>query len=404
MSAPLRTLIDRSYLADVLLRLARAPTDVPVGQTELAPDDPKITAYVREVLGPAMAASGAPLGALDDWNLGVARVGPSGPAALLLMLYTTSQHGNFTDPSLEGRLTDGAAVGVAGPCVFGKGTAQGKGAAAAVLAALRSLRDRGIRLRRPLLVAVNTEGRSSHACSQRLVERHGVAAGQGIVCIGTGNEIVLGNRGRVDIKVVIEGRSAHSSHPHLGINAIEGAGDVLARLRRLTLSKRHPYLGVEQLTVYKLVCTPIAPHTLPDRCELTIDRRLLPGSSIEEAVERVREVLEGAGPGHVTVEQGASMLPADVPPSAPVVRALDEAIQAVTGEAARHVYAGYSFDAGYPCARGIPTVMFGPSASGRTRGLGSDVTATEFVPVAAVEEAAEIYLHAITTLCGTEEG
>lgn len=397
-------MIDRAYLTDVLLRFARTPTDVPVGQTELAPDDPKIMTYVREVLSPAMAEVGAPLGGLDDWNLGVARVGPPGPAALLLMLYTTSQHGNFTDPALEGTLADGGIVGVEGPCVFGKGTAQGKGAAAAVLTALKSLRDRRMTLRRPLLVAVNTEGRSSHSCSMRLLDAHGVRAEQGIICIGTGNEIVLGNRGRVDIKVIVEGRSAHSSHPHLGINAIDGAGEVLARLRTLTFAKRHPYLGVEQLTVYKLVCTPVAPHTLPDRCELTIDRRLLPGTSIKEAVDEVRRALEGAGPGRITVEAGAWMLPADVPPSAPVVRALDEAIRAVTGEAARQVYAAYSFDAGYPCAKGIPTVMFGPSAGGRARGLGSDVTATEYVPVAAVEEAAEIYLRTITTLCGAEEG
>ena len=62
-------------------------------------------------------------------------------------------------------------------------------------------------------------------------------ADQGIVCIGTGNEIVLGNRGRVNIRVTVGGRSAHSSHPELGINAIEGANDVLNRLARLTFPR-----------------------------------------------------------------------------------------------------------------------------------------------------------------------
>ncbi|MGQ0572056.1 MAG: M20 family metallopeptidase [Armatimonadota bacterium] len=404
MSASTSTRIDRTYLAETLVRLAQSPTDVPVGQTELAPDDPKITAYVRDVLGPALAEAGVPLVVLDDWNNGVGYLGPrDAPSALLLMLYTTSQHGNFTDEWLEGQLADGSAFGAPGPCVFGKGTNQGKGPAAAVLAALKALRDGRARLSRRLVVAVNTEGRSSHSCSMRLIDQHNVGAHHGIVCIGTGNEIVLGNRGRIDIRVTVIGRSAHSSHAHLGINAIQGAGDVLHRLRALTFPRRHPYLGQEQLTVYKLVCTPIAPHTLPDRCELTLDRRLLPGTTMEEAVEQVRGALDGSGPWQVIVEPGAWMLPADVPSTAPVVEALADATREVTGRPAALQYAGYTFDAGYACARGIPTVMFGPSALGRTRGLANDVTATEFIPLSLVEEGAEIYLRAICQLCEVEE-
>jgi acetylornithine deacetylase/succinyl-diaminopimelate desuccinylase-like protein len=393
--------IDRDYLTGALVRLAQSPTDVPVGQTELAPDDPKITAYVRGVLAPALAEVGLPLAMIDDWNNGVGYLGPAsaGQPALLLMLYTTSQHGTFTDETLEGRLADGSAFGVRDLCVFGRGTNQGKGPAAAVLAALKALRDAGVRLRRRLVVAVNAEGRSSHGCSARLIDEHGVRADQGIVCIGTGNEIVLGNRGRVDIRVTVRGRSAHSSHPHLAVNPILGVGDVLNRLARLAFPKRHPTLGPEQLTVYKLVCAPIAPHTIPDRCELTLDRRLLPGSTIEEAVAEIRTALDGSGPWTVEVEPGASMLPAEVPADAPVVRALDRATREVTGRPAVTAYAGYTFDAGYACARGIPTVMFGPALPGRTRGLASDVTTTEFVPLSVVREGAEIYLRTIMTLC-----
>lgn len=399
------TAIDRDFLTGALVRLAQHPTDVPLGQTELAPDDPKIASYVRDVLGPMLSDVGAQFRIVDDWNNGVGYLGPRGPGrpALLLMLYTTSQHGNFTDETLEGQLASGSAFGVDELCVFGKGTNQGKGPAAAVLAALKALRDAGARLTRRLVVAVNTEGRSSHSCSARLIDEHGVQADQGIICIGTGNEIVLGNRGRVDVRVRVRGRSAHSSHPHLGINAIEGANDVLNRLARLTFPRRHPTLGAEQLTVYKLVCTPIAPHTIPDSCELTLDRRLLPGSTIDEAVAEIRAALVGSGPWVVEVEPGASMLPAEVSPTALVVRALDQATREVTGQPAVTGYAGYTFDAGYACAKGIPTVMFGPARRGRARGLSSDVTATEFVPLSIVSEAAEIYMRTIMTLCGVAE-
>ena len=47
--------------------------------------------------------------------------------------------------------------------------------------------------------------------------------------------------------------------------------------------------------------------------------------------------------------------------------------------------------------------MFGPATRGRTRGLATDVTATEFVPLSVVQEGAEIYLRTIRTLCGVTE-
>ena len=397
--------IDRGYLTDVLVRLARTPTDVPLGQTELSPDHPKLTHYVRAVLLPEFERLGYRPRVVDDWNLAVIDIGPTGVTpALLLMVYTTAQHGNYTDVSMEGQLLDGERFGLRGEVVVGKGTSQCKGATAAVLAALKAPRATGRVLRRGLVVAVNTEGRSSHSCSARIIDDHGVRAAQGIVCIGTGNEIVLGNRGRVDIRVTVKGKSAHSSQPHLGLNAIDGANEVMNRLKTLRFPRTHPYLGAEQMTIYQLICSPIAPHTMPDHCQLTVDRRLLPGTEVAEAVEGVRQVLAGIAAYEVTVEPGAWMLPADVPADVPVVRALDRGHQRATGRSPEKLHVKYTFDAGYANYRGIPTVMFGPSAPGRTRGLGADVTATEFVPLQAVEEAAATYALAIEELCGEGSG
>jgi acetylornithine deacetylase/succinyl-diaminopimelate desuccinylase-like protein len=392
--------IDRRHLIDTLAALARVPSDVPLGETELPPNHAKITTYVREHLVPRLTAVGWNQELVDDWNNAVGRIGPPGPAPLLLMIYTTTQHGNFTDPTLEGQVMDGSGYGVNGLCVFGRGTSQCKGPTAAVLAAVKALRDSGFRPRRPLLIVVNAEGRSSHDCSRRLFDEHRVRADGAVVCIGTGNTIVLGNRGRVDLQVIVRGRSAHSSHPELGLNAIDGAGMVLSRLRELRFPKRHPQLGEEQLTVYKLLCSPVAPHTLPDTCVLTVDRRLLPGTDVEDAVAEVRSATAGLDPFHIEVRAGASMLPALVPVETPVVAALRWGHREVLGTDAETVHVRYTFDSGYACSQGVPTVMFGPSVAGRTRGLGPDVTATEFVPVSVVETAARIYASAIAQLCG----
>src|SRR5215207_7248467 len=51
--------LDRRYLVDVLSRLARVPTDVPLGyETLIEPDHPKLVHYVQAVVRPALIGLG----------------------------------------------------------------------------------------------------------------------------------------------------------------------------------------------------------------------------------------------------------------------------------------------------------------------------------------------------------
>ena len=56
-------------------------------------------------------------------------------------------------------------------------------------------------------------------------------------------EIQLGNKGRVDIRIIVRGKQAHSSRPWDGINAVDGAVKVLEKLQPLMPypeEKTHP--------------------------------------------------------------------------------------------------------------------------------------------------------------------
>jgi acetylornithine deacetylase/succinyl-diaminopimelate desuccinylase-like protein len=335
----------------------------------------------------------------DELNNLVCRFG-SGAASpsLLVMAYTTAQHGNYTDPALEGRLVDGRDHGAEGECVVGKGTSQNKGALAAMLGALKILADEGVRLRGSLVFVVNAESQSSHRCSIRVIDGHGLRADGGWLAVGV-PWVVLGHRGRVDVHVTIRGEAGHSSEPHRGKNAIWGLAEALARLRRLGggLTGQHPELGREHLEPYKLVTAPIAPHTMPAEAHLVLDRRLLPGTDPDAAVREVREALGEIPPYEVVVRKGVHHLPYQVAADRPPVPALASAYRAVRGRPPEMGYAPFAFDAGYANARGIPTVMFGPSGP-RRRTAGADVLRTELIPVAEVRDFTKIYAHALLTL------
>jgi acetylornithine deacetylase/succinyl-diaminopimelate desuccinylase-like protein len=197
--------------------------------------------------------------------------------------------------------------------------------------AFAAVRARPAELARPVWLVVNTEGMSSHAGSRRVLDELGVRAAWGIVAFGTDLRVSLGNRGRVDVQVRVAGRSSHSSQPWLGTNPIEGAADVIRALRSIPTVDPHPDLGPATTTPYGISCFPVAPHTIPERATIVVDRRLLPGGTAEDAVVEIREHLIKELPDTtVVVEPGVSMLPAAVDPHAPIVTSLLEGIERAT--------------------------------------------------------------------------
>ncbi|MGE2715863.1 M20/M25/M40 family metallo-hydrolase [Mycolicibacterium litorale] len=370
------------YLEDVLLTLVGTDTSVPAGSTEILPGDPGLQHAVTTTVLPLIEnLQPAEIRRHPDGDI-AARFGPERDDGLLLQTYIVSQHGNLMNDPHRARIVDGAPMGLDGPIVFGQGANQNKGPMAAALAAVRALGH----LSRPVWLTVNCEGRSSHGGSRRLLEDLDVSAAQAILAFGTDLQVSLGNRGRVDVQVIVQGVSSHSSQPELGRNPIPPAAAVVAALDTLPLPPAHPRLGPATATPYQFWCDPIAPHTLPSTVHVVVDRRLLPGEEPAAATTDVREHLEPVWP-ELTVDEGVSMLPALVEADAAVVMAL---------AGAPTMYSRNAFDAGYGCSRGIPTVMFGP---GR-RDFGQGVVAAEAVSLADCRRAARALRGAALKLCG----
>lgn len=388
--APGKPQLDRQYLIETLSRLARVPTDVPLGyDTLMEPDDPKLVHYVQEVVRPELLRLGC-----DDLidaprNNLVARLG-SGESgrSLLIQNYTPAQHHNLMDEPFSGRIASAAAYGRDEPAIFGQGVSQCKAHQATMLAVLKLLRERDTPLRGRLYWAVNNEGRSSHACSDAILDALPETPDFGIIQIGMGLALSLGNRGRVDVRVHVEGKATHSSEPHTGLSAIDGAHEAMSRLKTLAWADRHPILGGRHAIVYKMRQWPLAPHTLPSDAELIVDRRLLPGDDPDAATAEIRDRIGNLAPYRVTVERDVYMLSALVDPAHPGVVAMQAANRAIRGQEAKVVYGQGTFDAGGPCARGVPTVMYG--ASGGIGLLGPD-----FVTIADVETEAQVLAHLI---------
>jgi acetylornithine deacetylase/succinyl-diaminopimelate desuccinylase-like protein len=364
-----------------------ADTLVPGGENRVDPLDPRLARFAHDVAAPAFEELGG-IVEVDRLNNVVARFGERTGEELILLAYPALHHGNEMQDPLRARRARGPDDR---ELWVGLGASQSKGGLAAICASVAALRESGVDPAGRLLVGVCSEGSSTHESSTVLYELLDPLPAGAVLTVGTRNQISLGNRGRVDIVVEIHGESTHSSvADEFGRNPIPVVAEVQLRLEALELDPTpHPQLGRRSILPYKLTCGPVAPHTIPAWCLLVLDRRLLPGDDPDRAVAEVARALEGLD---LSVRRGATMLPALVEEGSTVVTALQRSAEAELGHRLETFYPKSSFDAGYACGLGVPTVMCGP-LSGELDTTG--VLGEDFVALDQLVDAASIYAGAI---------
>jgi acetylornithine deacetylase/succinyl-diaminopimelate desuccinylase len=112
----------------------------------------------------------------------------------------------------------------------------------------------------------------------------------------TNNAVCAAHKGCLRPLIRAKGRAAHSGRPELGANAILAAGHLMSafyeRDRELR-GQNHPLVGHASLTVTR-IAGGIGDDVVPDNCEMVLDRRLLPGETLNEALSDLHALLARA--------------------------------------------------------------------------------------------------------------
>jgi putative selenium metabolism hydrolase len=176
--------------------------------------------------------------------------------------------------------------------LHGRGSADMKGGLASLvfaMLAMKELRDRGLKLTGDIIFSAVVHEETAGMLGMHYLCEHSLPArklGFDVCYLAepTNGRINLGHRGKVEILVRTRGKTAHSSSPWMGVNAIEKMVPVLeAVFQEIAPSlPSDPELGRSTITVTKVVCEPGALSIIPDLCEISVDRRYLPGETVEE--------------------------------------------------------------------------------------------------------------------------
>ena len=208
------------------------------------------------------------------------------------------------DP-FQGKVEDGV--------LFARGAGDEKGSAPGMVYGLALARDLGLLDGFTCYVFGNMEEDCDGIAPNTFVEI-GPQVRPDFVVIGepTRMQVYRGHKGRVEMKVVAKGRSAHAASNHLGDNAIYKLLPVIAAIRDMEPQLGDdPFLGHGKITVSDIRAQTASLNAVPDEATLFIDRRVTFGESRDEAIEQVRRLIPAANQaaGDIKVE----MLFYDIP-------------------------------------------------------------------------------------------
>lgn len=367
----------------LLRELVRRPSVNPMGRDLQGPDlyEHRVADFVEEFFrGLGVRCERRQVAPLRDNVIAFSDI-PSARATLLFEAHQdTVPIDQMTIDPFGARIENGR--------LFGRGACDIKGGMAAMLAAFaRLVRERPQGAANVIMACTVDEEHTFIGVTHLM--KSGVRADAAVVAEPTQLKIVHAHKGVIRWHIDARGRSCHSSSPERGENAIYRMGHLLTAIEsyagQLRASRVDPVLGPPTLSVGRIEGG-TSVNTVPDRCRIEIDRRLITGEISESAPADLHAFLTASTGMTFPFETSAPWLrcPALSPAGSDVIVArLAEAIDAV--QRAHEICAvPYGTDASTIAEYGVPAVVFGPGDIAQAH------TCDEWVPLDEVESAAEI--------------
>lgn len=319
-----------------------------------------------------------------------------GPTVLLNGHIDTVPAGDperWPHPPFEAVLDDGR--------IFGRGACDMKGPVAAMAVGARLAADAGMLGRIVMTGVVQEEigglGARYLAGTQRA----------DVVILGEPSDLrlMLGHRGRCEVRATFPGRLAHAGRASLGENALTRAARFVMALDALPLPSA-PRLGSASVTPTSLVTQPRGgTNVVPGSAELAIDYRSVPTEPREALLERLRALDPGAAlsvaeevfaseDGAVTMTLPRENLPYLLAEDDPSIDVARRALTAALGRPVEVDTWWFATDAPHLASLGAPILGFGPGDPELAH------TSAEHVSVAALHAGVDGYRALVSAFLG----
>jgi len=258
---------------------------------------------------------------------------------------------------------------IRGDKMYGRGTCDMKSGIASMITAMIAFKRSGVSFNGEIIfTGVADEETGSEFGTVYLLKKNiGTNADFAIVSEPTNLRVALGNRGLRWIDVSVKGKASHSANPHLGINAIAYAAKVIQAIQSMHFNNRNDAFEAPSPSIsVTMIKGGTKENIIPDRCDITIDRRMLPGETTETVMAEFEGIINPILEERKGLEFEVKMKPNYWNPyliseDEPIVQSTIDSFKQITGEKPEIVGKAACTDASHLFhLGGIPTVLFGP--------------------------------------------
>lgn len=329
------------------------------------------------------------------------------PKVMMYSHYDTVPPGDlntWTYPPFSGKIVKGE--------IWGRGAQDNKIATCGLTMAFRALNKLGIKLKGDIIFThVADEEKGGHKGFRVLIER-GYGKGVDYLFYGHGGEkesIGIAANGCRQYHIIIKGKAVHTSRVEQGVNAVIKAAKLINHLEKLAdivNARRHHLPRTDTImksrfSINKCVGY-IANNSIPDSCEILIDRRFTPAETADQTEKEIQEVidrLKNEDPNFdadiYTDTENMAMLSVS-PPDSILVQSMQKAAEKVAGIKPNPIGGSHSSDHGWFVSK-----HHRPVASYGIGGVGAH-SANERIKVEDVILTTKVYALIILDLLGVE--
>ena len=347
-----------------LQALIRVPTPTPPGNN--APHAER-TAELLKSFGfeaekhPVPAAEVQAYGLQSLTNLIVRRnYGPGITIAL-------NAHGDVVPPG-DGWTQDPYGGGIVDGHIYGRAAAVSKSDFASFTFAVRALESLGIALHGAVELHFTYDEEFGGELGPGWLLRNQLTKPDLLIAAGFSYEVVTAHNGCLQLEVTVHGKQAHAAIPESGVDALQGAVQILNALyaqnvlyktiRSQVAGINHPYLNVGRIEGGTNT------NVVPGKVMFKLDRRMIPEENPVEVEAAIRQVIADAAracPG-ITVDIKRLLLARamrPLPGNQPLVDAIQKHGLAVFGQAIPAMGTPLYTDVRLYAEAGIPGVIYG---------------------------------------------
>lgn len=295
----------------------------------------------------------------------------------------------WTVPPFEGVVKEGR--------IYGRGACDMKGGVAAAMIAAKAIKESGVKLRGNLVLQFAMGEETGEDGTKSLLEE-GFGGDWGIVLEPSDLRVMTAEKGLAWYHFSIKGKPTHASKPEQGINSIDKSAKLIAALREYDreIGKRsHPLCGRDICSV-TMIRAGTKENVIPESCWLAIDRRIIPGESIEQVDREIGEIvrrLEKEDPDFKCVWKRVRLYEsAEIPAEHEIARVVRKNVKEVTGVYPQPAGIVASTDQrNFINDAGIPAITWGP-------GWGKSHEFDEHIEIKKVVDCAKILVLTILDL------